>query len=185
MYTVHWLMFLLAFGNMYTVHWLRFLLTWLRFFLPLTEVFPCVFFICKANAKVKLKKTGHGSHSFTFVICVVRLLFVLFCVFVCKCVLPPGDNSIAVNKYINISILINFWSCLVDLSPYRGMNVSSRYVWRTYIILYSIALACWNICTQHVLEKIKYEQYWPCNDWIYTVCLKSKCTDFPMDELEM
>jgi hypothetical protein len=28
------------------------------------------------------------------------LLFVLFCVlFVCKCVLPSGDNPIAVNKY--------------------------------------------------------------------------------------
>jgi hypothetical protein len=34
------------------------------------------------------------------VICVVPLLFVLFCVlFVCKCVLAPGDNPIAV-KYI-------------------------------------------------------------------------------------
>jgi len=34
-------------------------------------------------------------------ICVVRLLFVLFCVsFVCKCLLPPSDNPIAVNKYI-------------------------------------------------------------------------------------
>jgi hypothetical protein len=34
-------------------------------------------------------------------ICVVQLLFVLFYVlFVCKCVLPPGDNPIAVNKYI-------------------------------------------------------------------------------------
>jgi hypothetical protein len=33
---------------------------------------------------------------------VVWLLFVLFyVVFVCKCVLPPGDNPIAVNKYIN------------------------------------------------------------------------------------
>jgi hypothetical protein len=32
----------------------------------------------------------------------VRLLFVLFyIVFVYKCVLPPGDNPIAVNKYIN------------------------------------------------------------------------------------
>jgi hypothetical protein len=29
------------------------------------------------------------------------LLFALFYVlFVCKCVLPPGDNQIAVNKYI-------------------------------------------------------------------------------------
>jgi len=31
------------------------------------------------------------------------LLFVLFYVlFVCRCVLPPGDNPIAVNKYIII-----------------------------------------------------------------------------------
>ena len=35
------------------------------------------------------------------VICVVRLLFVLlYVLFVCKCVLPPGDNPIAVNRYI-------------------------------------------------------------------------------------
>ena len=55
-----------------------------------------------ASARVKLEKTRHGPHSSTLVvICVVRLLFVLFYVlFVCKCVLPPGDNPIAVNKYI-------------------------------------------------------------------------------------
>jgi hypothetical protein len=74
----------------------------MRFFLTLTEVFPCFFLSCKANARVKLAKTGHGPHSTTFVsICVVWLLFVLFYVlFVCKCVLPPGDNPIAVNEYI-------------------------------------------------------------------------------------
>jgi hypothetical protein len=97
------------FGNMYTVLWLRFFLIWLRFLLTLTEVFPCFFLSCKANARVKLAKTGHGPHSSTLVcICVVRMLFfcvvhwliVLFCVvLVCKCVLPPGDNPIAVNKY--------------------------------------------------------------------------------------
>jgi hypothetical protein len=27
---------------------------------------------------------------------------------VCKCVLPPGDNPIAVNKYINININIKY-----------------------------------------------------------------------------
>ena len=72
-------------------------------FLNLTEVFPCFYLSCKANARVKkLAKTGHGPNSSTLiVICVVRLLFVLFCVlFVCECVLPPGDNPIAVNKYI-------------------------------------------------------------------------------------
>ena len=71
-------------------------------FLTLTEVFPCFFLSRNANTRVKLAKTGHGPHSSTLVcICVVRLLFVLFCVlFVCKCVLPPGDNPVAVNKYI-------------------------------------------------------------------------------------
>jgi hypothetical protein len=71
-------------------------------FLTLTEVFPCIFLSCKENARVKLAKTGHVSHSSKLVvICVVRLLFVLFYVlFVCKCALPPGDNPTVVNKYI-------------------------------------------------------------------------------------
>jgi len=29
----------------------------------LTEVFPCFFLSCKANARVYLAKTGHGLHS--------------------------------------------------------------------------------------------------------------------------
>jgi hypothetical protein len=28
-----------------------------------TEVFPCFFLSCKANARVKCAKTGHGPHS--------------------------------------------------------------------------------------------------------------------------
>ena len=61
----------------------------LDFILILTEVFPCFFLSCKANAMVKLAKTGHGPHSSKLVvICVVLLLFMLFYVlFVCKCVL--------------------------------------------------------------------------------------------------
>jgi hypothetical protein len=71
-------------------------------FLTLTEVFPCFFLSRKAHATVKLAKMGHSPHSSILVaICVVPLLFVLFYVlFVCKCVLPPGDNPTAVNKYI-------------------------------------------------------------------------------------
>jgi hypothetical protein len=34
-----------------------------------------------------------------------------YVVFVCKCVLPPGDNLIAVNKYIS-----KFWRNLIDPS---------------------------------------------------------------------
>jgi hypothetical protein len=68
--------------------------------LTLTEVFPYFFLSCKTNSRVKLAKTGHDPHSSTLVVIwVVWLLFVLFCVlFVCKCLLPPGDNPIAVNK---------------------------------------------------------------------------------------
>ena len=85
-------------------------------FLTLTEVFPCFFLSCKTNARVKLAKTGHGPHSFTLVvICVVRLLYVLFYVlFVCKCVLPPDDNPIAVNKYINNLGLLNVYFKLLQ-----------------------------------------------------------------------
>jgi hypothetical protein len=64
-------------------------------FLTLTEVFPCFFLSCKANARVKLAKMGHGPHSSTLVvICVVLLLFVLFYVlFVCKCLLLLCNNQ--------------------------------------------------------------------------------------------
>jgi hypothetical protein len=46
----------------------------------LTEVFPCFFLSCKANARVKPAKAGHCPHS--------SKIFVLFyLLFVCKCVL--------------------------------------------------------------------------------------------------
>ena len=55
----------------------------------LTEVSPCFFLSCKANAKVKPTKMGHGpyaSKNFFVVLCIV--CFVSFCVlFVSKCVL--------------------------------------------------------------------------------------------------
>jgi hypothetical protein len=35
-------------------------------FLTLAEVFPCFLLSCKANARVKLAKTGHGPHSLLF-----------------------------------------------------------------------------------------------------------------------
>ena len=71
-------------------------------FLTLTEVFPCFFFICKANAK-----TGHSPHSSKLVvICVVRLLFVLFYVlFVYKCVLYYCHRATTQLQLINISYL--------------------------------------------------------------------------------
>jgi len=43
----------------------------------LTEVLPCFFLSCKANARVKPAKTGHGPHS--------SKLFVLFYIFFLLC----------------------------------------------------------------------------------------------------
>jgi hypothetical protein len=53
-------------------------------FLTLTEVFLCFFLSCKANARVKLAKTGHGLHSTTLVcICVVWVLLFVLSVVIC------------------------------------------------------------------------------------------------------
>ena len=49
----------------------------------LTEVFPCFFLSCKANARVKLAKTGHGPHSSQLVNCVVLCIVCVICVVLC------------------------------------------------------------------------------------------------------
>ena len=91
-------------------------------FLTLTEDYACFFLSCKANARVKLVKTGHGQYSSTLVfICVVQLLFVFYVLFVCKCVLPPGDNPIAVNKYIIYHMFYIFLFAL------RGFSFAQHY----------------------------------------------------------
>jgi len=60
------------------------------------------------------------------------LLFVLFYVlFVCKCVLPPGDNLTAVNKYI-ISytvrgkqvLFMSVLTCLTKLTVVRELTAN-------------------------------------------------------------
>ena len=72
----------------------------------LTEVFPCSFLSCKANARVKLAKTGHSPHySQLVVICVLLLLFVFSVLFVSFYVLLCV-NTTAVDKYIVSFIII-------------------------------------------------------------------------------
>jgi hypothetical protein len=46
----------------------------------LTEVFPCFFLSCKANARVKLTKKGHGPHSSKLLCC---SMYCLFCIVLC------------------------------------------------------------------------------------------------------
>jgi len=108
----------------------------------LTEVFPCFFLSCRANARVKLAKTGHGPHSSQLVVIYVILLlfvfsmlFVLFyALFVCKCVLyychrmstklqltniayhNTGSNwTHCVNSKINVIWKQWCWNCLILL----------------------------------------------------------------------
>ena len=73
-------------------------------FLTLTEVFPCFFLSCKANARVKLAKTGNGPHSSTLVvICVVR--FYLCCSMYCLCVNVCCHRVTTQLQLINISYI--------------------------------------------------------------------------------
>ena len=78
----------------------------------LTEVFPCFFLSCKANARVKLAKTGHDLHSSELVvICVILLLFVLFYVFLCKCVLYYCHRVTTQLQLTNISYhMLPLWA---------------------------------------------------------------------------
>jgi len=46
----------------------------------LIEVFPCFFLSCKANARVKPAKMGHGPHSSKLLCC---SMYCLFCVVLC------------------------------------------------------------------------------------------------------
>jgi hypothetical protein len=69
----------------------------------LNEVFPCFFLSCKANARVKPSKTGHGQHypNFCVVLCIV--CFVSFTVlFVCIRVLNYCHRK-ATQLELNIS----------------------------------------------------------------------------------
>jgi hypothetical protein len=51
----------------------------------LTEVFPCFFLGCKANARVKLAKMGHDPQSSKIVV-LFYVLFVLYRSMYCLCV---------------------------------------------------------------------------------------------------
>ena len=51
----------------------------------LSEVFPCFLFSCKANARVKPAKTGHGPHSSKISV-LFYILFVLCRSVYCLCV---------------------------------------------------------------------------------------------------
>ena len=72
----------------------------------LTEVFPCFFLGCKANARVILAKTGHGPHSSKIVV-LLYVLFVLYCSMYCLCVNVYCHPVTTQLQLTNISYHIN------------------------------------------------------------------------------
>ena len=121
-------MVLLLFNNVIYV----FLLLWICILIvclciaTLTEVFPCFFLSCKANARVKPAKREHGPHSSQFL---CRSVYCL-CVYVyCTVLLPPGGYPIAVNKYITSSSFLTPTFLLAqaifepNLLPYGYPNI--------------------------------------------------------------
>jgi hypothetical protein len=53
----------------------------------LTEVFPCFFLSCTANARVKPANTGHGPHSSKFLCCSMYCFVSYSALSACICVL--------------------------------------------------------------------------------------------------
>ena len=104
----------------------------------LTEVFPCFFLSCKANARVKLAKTGHGPHSSKLVVNCVVLSFVCSsvvivlccyscCSMYCLCVLYHCHRVLTQLQLTNISISISKskylnlfkWNCLLTRTSHH------------------------------------------------------------------
>ena len=70
----------------------------------LTEVFPCFFFSCKVNGRVKPTKMGHGhTFYFCFVLCIVFVCHFVFClcenVHCTTATTATTGYPIAVNRY--------------------------------------------------------------------------------------
>jgi len=108
----------------------------LFFWDTLTEVFPCFFLSCKATARVKPAKTGHGPHSPWFLCCSMYCLFCvvlcIVCVYMCTVLLPPGGYPIAV-KYI-ISYHISY-----HIISYHIISYHIIYHIISYIVSYHIS----------------------------------------------
>jgi uncharacterized protein YacL len=150
-----------CFGNMHTVLWLilysDLYCTLTEVFLILTEGFPCFFLSCKANARVKPAKTGHGPHtSKLIVIYFVSSLFVLFYVlFVSKFVLyycHRVSTQLQLNIYriisYHISYIISYIISYV-ISHHISYHIISYILYHiiSYIISYYII---YHIISYHV-----------------------------------
>jgi L-asparagine transporter-like permease len=131
-------------------------LPWLRFIL--------IFLSCKANARVKLAKTGHGPHCSKLVngavLCIVFFFFVLFCVLLCVnvyCTTEPGVFQIAVKYIVSYHIICSLSAWPSQLLYRRGRK--SRRDLR--ITLYCWCKFVYVVLTRSCLGKVVIDGNWP------------------------
>ena len=94
-------------------------------FTTLTEVFPCFFLGCKANARVILAKTRHGLHSSKIVV-LFYVLFVLYRSMYCLCVNVYCHRATTQLQLTNIS----------QKDCHRPLCIGTDRA-RTHVLLYS------------------------------------------------
>jgi hypothetical protein len=88
----------------------------------LTEGFPCLFLICKANDRVYLAKTDHGPQSSYFQLCCSMYSVVLFYVFNCVVL------CIVLIVMFYVLFLSIFFLCILSCKcvPYYCHRVSTQ-----------------------------------------------------------
>ena len=79
----------------------------------------------------------------------------IYVVLVCKCVLPPGDNPIAVNKYYYYIIIIIIVGVVVILIIHISYITAAWPVLKTVPVSTDLALLIH--CTAKTLQTIRHE----------------------------
>ena len=115
----------------------------------LTEVFPCFFLSCKANARVNPTKTGHGPHSSLFLccsmyFCVVLCIFVLFYVFLCCSMYCLFCVVLCI-----VCVCVCVYMC-TELLPLGGYPIAVKYIISYHIITYHII--SYHIISYHIIS---------------------------------
>ena len=132
----------------------------------LAEGFPCFFVSCKANARVKPAKTGHGPHSslfmyfsMHFLCCSMYCLFcVVHCIFVCICVLYYC-HRVATKLQLNISYHISY-NIIYHIISYHIIS---------YIISYHISYISYHIIYLIMYHTIPYRTIYIISIISYTI----------------